>query len=794
MSTFKEYFIDNQKHILIPALQRDYVQGERPDIIKPFIDELLFALKESTKKVDLNYIYGSEEDSVNFVPIDGQQRLITLWLLHLYLFTKQGKKFNVKLCFYSREFANEFSMKLLDNLGSIPNKKSISEEIIDSSWFVNGWKYDKTVNNMLNTLEFISEACVKPNDFKYYENITFSFLNMHSKGLTDDIYVKMNGRGRPLSYYENLKSWMDEKVTKLFIDEPEFYEDWEKKMDNEWTDFFWLNRDHPEEIDDEQERFLYNLLRIFWIKKGKKGFVPDKSNREFLCKLLNIKSPSKIEENIISHISDSTNFTLPLYVLDNLDLFSKEFFEWAMKAFDGLCEITQDINNERLEFDFDNSKTTKTYKIFFTNENRQLLISSSIIDYIVYCKGANLHDWLRFTRNIICNIDDVSDTDNRLKNILLTLEYIAKSCSLNPNCLTFISNIQEEQFKDIAPKALISALIDEKEKATLISTNEKLWRKRIENLENNKYFTGQIKFIFDFLGSAPKEDKFDLYSKIMYQLFSGNGKNGRYLCSNIDENVFSRALLCFTTDYSYGYKINSNWSFLKSSKTDKNIWKNYINDNEIVGTEELPHNDALKKLLDILIQNFKAEPSTENFEKIINNNKNKINDWRRFFIDYPEIWSYFNKTEKFIRRNGEYNIGLVKSIQYGGSVYHAELRSYCLYLDYKHSSVQKGWSYDFYEKEHTCLFFEKEVSGQTIAIDAYFKTNGKSEDNYTLEIFLRPYDKESDTQWISRSKNYLKDYADSELIPSNRGYKLKTNCSKEQIKEKINALLKLKFK
>ena len=97
---------------------------------------------------------------------------------------------------------------------------------------------------------------------------------MHSKGLTDDIYVKMNGRGRPLSYYENLKSWMDEKVTKLFIDEPEFYEDWEKKMDNEWTDFFWLNRnkeqEHPEEIDDEQERFLYNLLRIFWIKKGKK--------------------------------------------------------------------------------------------------------------------------------------------------------------------------------------------------------------------------------------------------------------------------------------------------------------------------------------------------------------------------------------------------------------------------------------------------------------------------------------------------------------------------------------------
>ena len=794
MSTFKEYFIDNQKHILIPALQRDYVQGERPDIIKPFIDELLFALKETTKKIDLNYIYGSEENTINFVPIDGQQRLITLWLLHLYLFTKQGKKFNVKLCFYSREFANDFSMKLLDNLGSIPNKKGISEEIIDSSWFVNGWKYDKTVNNMLNTLEFISEACVNPNDFKYYENITFSFLNMHSKGLTDDIYVKMNGRGRPLSYYENLKSWMDEKVTKLFVNEPKFYEDWEKKMDNEWTDFFWLNRnkeqEHPEEIYDEQERFLYNLLRIFWIKKGKKGFVTDKSNKESLCKLLNIKSPSKLEENIISHISNSTNFTLPLYVLDNLDLFSKEFFEWAMKAFDGLCEITQDINNERLEFDFDNSKTTKTYKIFFTNENRQLLISSSIIDYIVYCKEANLHDWLRFTRNIICNIDDVSDTDNRLKNILLSFKSLANNCSTNPSCLTFISNLQQDQFTGISPKALNG----EKKKAALLLNNEKHWRKRIEALENNKYFTGQIKFIFDFLGNTPKEKDYDNFSKVMNQLFSGNGKNGHFFSSSIDENVFSRALLCFTTDYSYGYQIYSNWSFLKSSKTDKNIWKRYINDNNIVGSEELPHNNALKILIDEVIIHYASTATTENFNAIIKNNKKNIKDWRRFFIDYPEIWSYFNNTEKFIRWNGEYNIGLVKSIQYGGSVYHAELRSYCLYLDYKHSSVQKGWSYDFYEKEHTCLFFEKEVSGQTIAIDAYFKTNGKSEDNYTLEIFLRPYDKESDTQWKSRSKNYLKDYADSELIPSNRGYKLKTNCSKEKIKEKINDLLKLNFK
>ena len=794
MSSYKEYFIDNKKNILIPALQRDYVQGERPDIIKPFIDELLLSLKDKQKKVDLNYIYGSEENTNDFVPIDGQQRLITLWLLHLYIFTKQNKAYNVGLHFYSREFANEFSIKLLEKFTSISNKSLLRKEIIDSAWFVKGWQYDKTVNNMLSTLEFIAEACDNPNEYIYYENITFSFLNMRTKGLTDDIYVKMNGRGRPLSYYENLKSWMDERVTTLFAETPAFYENWQKKMDNEWTDFFWSNRnkeqEHQEEIDDEQERFLFNLLRIFWIKKGKKGFVIDNSKRDSLCKLLNIKAPTKLEENILAIISEPSNFTLPLYVIDNLDLFSKEFFEWAMKVFDGLYEIYQDINNEKIEFDFDTAKTTKIYKIFFNNENRQLLISSAILDYIVYCKEKDLHDWLRFTRNIICNIDDVSDSDNRLKNILLSFESMAKTCSSHQSCLSFIRNIEKDRYTGVS----IKALDGEKKKASLIINNEKIWRKRIETLENNKYFTGQIKFIFDFLGDAPKEDRFDLYSKIMYQLFSGSGKNGRYFSSDIDENVFSRALLCFTTDHSYGYPINSNWSFLKSSKTDKNIWKNYINDNDIVGTEELPHNDALKQLLDNLIQNYKSKPSTESFEEIIKNNKNKLKDWRRFFIDYPEVWTYFNKTEKFIRWYDEYNVGLVKSIQYGGKVYHAELRSYCLYLDYKRHSSIKDWSFGFYEQEHTCLYFEKDISDKIITIDAFFNTKGKSEDSYTLEVFLRPFDDESDKQWKSRSKEYIKKYINKDFVLSNRGYTLKNYCSKAQIKKIINNLLETKFK
>ena len=40
------------RDILIPLLQRDYVQGGREDVIEPFMDSLL------EKECDLNYIYG----------------------------------------------------------------------------------------------------------------------------------------------------------------------------------------------------------------------------------------------------------------------------------------------------------------------------------------------------------------------------------------------------------------------------------------------------------------------------------------------------------------------------------------------------------------------------------------------------------------------------------------------------------------------------------------------------------------------------------------------------------------
>ena len=85
-------------HILIPIIQRDYAQG-RPsasEIRDLFLDALLGYLDENIKNRDLDFVYGNQlneavDDETKFIPLDGQQRLTTLFLLHWYLANNDGE-------------------------------------------------------------------------------------------------------------------------------------------------------------------------------------------------------------------------------------------------------------------------------------------------------------------------------------------------------------------------------------------------------------------------------------------------------------------------------------------------------------------------------------------------------------------------------------------------------------------------------------------------------------------------------------------------------------------------------
>ena len=74
------------KKIIIPIIQRDYAQGRKGTdvtrIRERFLDSLYKAVTE--KPITLDFVYGDIDSEGNMTPLDGQQRLTTLFLLHWY--------------------------------------------------------------------------------------------------------------------------------------------------------------------------------------------------------------------------------------------------------------------------------------------------------------------------------------------------------------------------------------------------------------------------------------------------------------------------------------------------------------------------------------------------------------------------------------------------------------------------------------------------------------------------------------------------------------------------------------
>ena len=104
--SFKSFL--EQYHVIIPMVQRDYAQGRKTDDVKRVRDRFLNAIKSYLVKADeedevmkMDFIYGEKEqvwstkvanklEKIIITPLDGQQRLTTLYLLHWYAAKKCG--------------------------------------------------------------------------------------------------------------------------------------------------------------------------------------------------------------------------------------------------------------------------------------------------------------------------------------------------------------------------------------------------------------------------------------------------------------------------------------------------------------------------------------------------------------------------------------------------------------------------------------------------------------------------------------------------------------------------------
>lgn len=278
--------------IEIPLIQRDYAQGrDMPkveDIRRRFVGALKKALINN-EPITLDFVYGEIDNNRTLIPLDGQQRLTTLFLLHWYIARREGVSedklaFLTKFSYATRYSAREFCKRLVSPAYQPDfNRFKLSEEITDQNWMPLDWENDSTISAMLRMIDYIhvmfNNSC--NNLWSCLENgcISFYFLPIKQLGATDDLYIKMNSRGKPLTEFENVKAEWEASIRAISPsimpqqDAEQLQHRIEQKMDLDWTDLLWPYRNGQtgssadDVVDDKFIRYLRFLTDIIYYKE-----------------------------------------------------------------------------------------------------------------------------------------------------------------------------------------------------------------------------------------------------------------------------------------------------------------------------------------------------------------------------------------------------------------------------------------------------------------------------------------------------------------------------------------------
>lgn len=301
--------------IEIPIIQRDYAQGRRIPAVKRirerFIKSLKNALLPEGTSITLDFVYGYRSDKGELIPLDGQQRLTTLFLLHWYIARHEGIddaeiSFLTKFSYATRASAREFCQNLVQYIPSFEgyldanNSYKLSEEIIDQEWMPIDWMNDPTIASMLEMLDCIHEN-FKSNEGLWEQlkagRISFYFLPIDQMGLTDDLYIKMNSRGKPLTEFEHFKAEWEGCIKTV---NEGLASEISHKIDTNWTDLLWTYRNVNTEVGENiiDEEFISYFLFLCDIIYYKNWELERKENLLDIAHQLFSNECSEAENNI----------------------------------------------------------------------------------------------------------------------------------------------------------------------------------------------------------------------------------------------------------------------------------------------------------------------------------------------------------------------------------------------------------------------------------------------------------------------------------------------------------------
>lgn len=622
-----KYLLETYK-VMIPQIQRDYAQGRESEfeLRKGFVSKIKQTLSKNEENLNLDFIYGyTEKVGANeelFVPLDGQQRLTTLWLAHWLLapridneLDQEVKKYLSNFTYETRVSSKRFCYSLINKSLNINENFTLSQSITDAPWFMASWSDDPTVKAMLNMLDTLhvefTNISFAWESLTENDKITFDFIDIKSDEfkLTDELYIKMNSRGKPLTPFENFKAQFSGLLASKETDYENKTREYENtqisyqqyfafKIDSIWMDLFWNYRNKTvNKIDTSIYRFINFVAEFLFFRENPDALSADaKNDFEFLNNVFSKKGN-------IDFLFDSLDF---LSSLNDVESFFEELFE-DLSTFD---EATNDYFLRSItNVGFDVKDKTIFYAILKVCHKLKIQLVDD-----------QLKDFIRIVRNLLFTVRQTNQskrieyaTNLRLPNVSEYCKFIdAFVEELNSTNIQSVYNVlSENEFTGFTRENIAN----EKVKATLIVKNSDL-KAHIHTLEEHLELQGNLSNFK--LNSTDIVQKMDAFLKI----WSGNVADSLIIRAFLSIGDYS----VMTHDYS---SLGEIWFF-----GSKGFW------NRILTTGDKEEKVQVSGVLDKFLTAFcdsKENDTPEKLQGLIDAFVEEEKDWLYYFVKYPEV-------------------------------------------------------------------------------------------------------------------------------------------------------------
>lgn len=758
--------------IVIPQIQRDYVQGreDKKEVRQPFLSAIKEHLdKDSSLNLDLIYGY-FRNDEQDFIPLDGQQRLTTLFLLHWYLACHDGRHDEFSKIFYTggqahflyqtRPSSSAFCEALCKkgiSAEAIQNSKiKISDLIREAAFFRDYWYCDPSVQSMLTMIDAIHTIFADTTGYYHklvpcneeaLKPITFDYLDLDDLDSSDMLYIKMNDRGLPLSSFDTFKASLEHYMQ---ITKHPAMQQFLENIDVAWTNLVWDEK-RPEDFDTA----LMSLLSAFIINALAASAKPTDTVIENLLNTIIRKDISFYEYKELGVFCTETDESgIPIaaeryadrdaevikHLVEGMSTFEKLMKESEnfQTLFDGYLAMNEEF--ERVQY---KSRGTRIYE---SRETRTRIYESRVLLYAVirYCilhpDYSGLTNWIRIISNLVHSVAPYN----------------------NPS--VFISSIQAidgmlqdwdtsivQALREIASGFDKTQIREEITKQLLIE-QEPRWRKLFREAELHPYFSGQIGFLLlvtgidifddiDFLSTVEHEQLQERFTENLRKanaVFVGN-ESRKGLNPEITEYRWERALLA-CGDYRLSFSGGRNQSLLVDVDRDYS-WKRFLKcERRDVDTWE-----RHKKIIKQIFEEIDPDDIIESLDRIIRNSP--VQDWRSCIIQNGKALDYYEEkldhnersTRRFMQDNTQHGIILILGER--ASSQHVELYSYAFYCRYQNeqfgifgSPLNRGAVKGYSSGEYPCAYLDgwQRDTGVTYGIDITYE-----DDTYYVRIFPR---------------------------------------------------------